>query len=57
MTAGRCFVIPDIVFLRDVKELFAQADDKYAVMCVQHDYTPNWNKDGRAKTNIASHEN
>ena len=27
-------------FLKDVKELFDQADDKYAVMCVQHDYTP-----------------
>ena len=22
----------------DIKELFDQADDKYAVMCVQHDY-------------------
>jgi len=30
----------DIIFLKDVKELFAQADDKYAVMCVQHDYKP-----------------
>ena len=28
------------MFLKDVKELFDQADDKYAVMCVQHDYTP-----------------
>ena len=34
------FCDSDIVFLRDVKELFDQADDKYAVMCVQHDYTP-----------------
>ena len=34
------FCDSDIVFLKDVKELFAQADNKYAVMCVQHDYTP-----------------
>ena len=32
------FCDSDIVFLKDVKELFDQADDKYAVMCVQHDY-------------------
>jgi len=30
----------DIIFLEDVKELFAQADDQYAVMCAKHDYTP-----------------
>lgn len=29
----------DIVFLSTVDELFAQVDDKYAVMCVHHDYT------------------
>ena len=34
------FCDSDVVFLKDVKELFDQADDKYAVMCVQHDYTP-----------------
>ena len=34
------FCDSDIVFLKDVKELFDQAEDKYAVMCVQHDYTP-----------------
>ena len=34
------FCDSDIVFLKDIKELFDQADDKYAVMCVQHDYTP-----------------
>ena len=33
------FCDSDIVFLKDVKELFDQADDRYAVMCVQHDYT------------------
>jgi lipopolysaccharide biosynthesis glycosyltransferase len=30
----------DIIFLNDIKELFDQADDKYAVMCAKHDYTP-----------------
>jgi lipopolysaccharide biosynthesis glycosyltransferase len=30
----------DIIFLNDVKELFDQADDKYAVMCAKHDYNP-----------------
>ena len=34
------FCDSDIIFLEDVKELFDQADDKYAVMCVQHDYAP-----------------
>lgn len=34
------FVDSDIIFLEDVNNLFALADDKYAVMCVQHDYTP-----------------
>lgn len=30
----------DMVFLVDADEIFKQADDKYAVMCAQHDYTP-----------------
>ena len=30
----------DILFLEDVNKLFELCDDKYAVMCVQHDYTP-----------------
>jgi len=30
----------DIIFIEDIKELFDQADDKFAVMCVKHDYTP-----------------
>ena len=34
------FCDSDIIFLEDVKELFDQADDKYAVMCAKHDYTP-----------------
>lgn len=28
----------DIIFLEDIKNLFDQVDDKYAVMCVHHDY-------------------
>ncbi len=34
------FMDSDMVCLRDIKELFELADDKYAVMCVKHDYTP-----------------
>lgn len=34
------FIDCDFVALDDVANLFAQADDKYAVMCAQHDYTP-----------------
>ena len=30
----------DLLFLEDVNNLFELTDDKYAVMCVQHDYTP-----------------
>ena len=30
----------DILFLENVENLFNLADNKYAVMCVQHDYTP-----------------
>ena len=30
----------DIVFLEDVNQLFDLCDDQFAVMCVQHDYTP-----------------
>jgi lipopolysaccharide biosynthesis glycosyltransferase len=30
----------DFVWTADVAELFAQADDRYAVMVVKHDYTP-----------------
>ena len=29
-----------MILLTDIQELFDQADDKYAVMCVHHDYTP-----------------
>jgi lipopolysaccharide biosynthesis glycosyltransferase len=34
------FVDCDFLFTRDVNELFDLADDEYAVMCAQHDYTP-----------------
>ena len=34
------FMDCDMLLTTDIAELFAQADDKYAVMCVQHDYTP-----------------
>ena len=30
----------DMILLTDIKELFDQCDDKYAVMCAHHDYTP-----------------
>ena len=30
----------DILFLNPIEELFSLTDDKYAVMCVQHDYNP-----------------
>lgn len=42
----------DIIFLEDVKKLFDQADDKYAVMCVHHDYTPkeSHKMDGQTQT-------
>jgi len=34
------FIDCDFVFRCDVKEIFDQADDQYAIMCAQHDYTP-----------------
>ena len=34
------FCDDDFLFLKDVKKIFKLADDKYAVMCCQHDYTP-----------------
>jgi len=30
----------DFIFLDDVKKLFDQADDRYALMCAQHNYEP-----------------
>lgn len=42
----------DIIFLKDLKELFNHADDKFAVMCVKHDYTPKEGQkmDGKQQT-------
>lgn len=42
----------DILFLKDVNELFNLADDRYAIMCAQHDYTPKEGvkMDGKAQT-------
>lgn len=34
------FVDCDFLYLTDIKELRDLVDDKYAIMCVQHDYTP-----------------
>ncbi len=34
------FIDCDFIALDDVKKLFDQADNKYALMCAQHDYTP-----------------
>lgn len=42
----------DLLFLEDVNKLFDLADDKYAIMCAQHDYTPKegMKMDGKAQT-------
>jgi lipopolysaccharide biosynthesis glycosyltransferase len=32
------FMDSDMILTTDIKKLFDQADDRYAVMCVQHDY-------------------
>lgn len=39
-TGWALYVDCDFIFLDDVKNLFDQADDRYALMCVQHDYKP-----------------
>ncbi len=46
------FMDCDMILTTDIKELFDQADDKYAVMCVQHDYTtkPGIKMDGQKQT-------
>ena len=42
----------DILFLEDLNDLFNLADEKYAVMCVQHEYNPKegTKMDGKAQT-------
>ena len=42
-TGWALFIDCDFIFKRDIVHLFEQKDDKYAVMCAHHDYTP---KDG-----------
>jgi lipopolysaccharide biosynthesis glycosyltransferase len=34
------FIDCDFVFVDDIKKIFKQKDDRYAVMCAKHDYTP-----------------
>lgn len=46
------FIDCDFLFLDDVKNLFDLVDDKYAIMCAQHDYTPGegMKMDGKRQT-------
>ena len=46
------FMDCDMILKTDIKQLFDQVDDKYAVMCVQHDYSPSatTKMDGQAQT-------
>lgn len=39
-TGWAVFVDCDFVFTEDISQLFERADDRYAVMVAQHDYTP-----------------
>lgn len=46
------FIDSDMIFQSDIKDLFAMADPKYAVMCVRHQHHPRQNTvkmDGRAQ--------
>ena len=45
------FIDCDFIFKQDVADLFSQADDKFAVMCAHHDYTPKEGEkmDGKAQ--------
>ncbi|TYH28385.1 hypothetical protein ES288_A02G138800v1 [Gossypium darwinii] len=40
------FVDCDFLYLADIKELTELINDKYAVMCVHHDYSPKENENG-----------
>ena len=46
------FMDCDMILTTDIKELFDQADDKYAVMCVKHDYKvkEGYKMDGQKQT-------
>ena len=50
-TGWALFIDCDFVALDDVKKLFDLRDEKYAVMCAQHDYTPKegFKMDGQAQ--------
>lgn len=39
-TGWALFCDCDFIFLDDIQSLLSLADDRYAVMCVQHDYSP-----------------
>jgi lipopolysaccharide biosynthesis glycosyltransferase len=39
-TGWALFIDCDFIAVEDVKKLFDQADNRYALMCAQHDYTP-----------------
>lgn len=47
------FTDSDFLFRDDIGKLFLQADDKYAVMCVKHEYAPaeGLKMDGQAQLN------
>lgn len=46
------FMDCDMILTTDIKELFDQADDRYAVMCVKHDYKvkASFKMDGQKQT-------
>ena len=50
-TGWALFIDCDFIFKQDIADLFALADDKYAVMCAHHDYTPKEGEkmDGKAQ--------
>ena len=44
------FIDCDFIFLDDIDKLFSLCDDRYAVMCVKHDYRPTSNTKMGGKT-------
>jgi lipopolysaccharide biosynthesis glycosyltransferase len=46
------FIDCDFLFLDDIEKLFKQCDDRYALMCAKHDYTPTSTKkmDGKKQS-------
>ena len=51
------FIDCDIVFLEDVNNLFSLADDRYAVMCVKHEFNPKPAENGRTSSNSLPRKN